>query len=212
MTEIVLYDYWRSSASFRVRIALQMLGLAYETVPIDLLASAHKDPNYLTINPQGLVPSLRIDGRMLTQSLAIIEYLAETRPESGFLPDTAAGRQRVRALSYAVAMDVHPICNLNVVSHVVYLTGEEGARTEWMIKFIGSGLQALEKMLDDPTTGRFCFGDTPTMADVCLVPQVYNARRWGIEMPAFPRIARIADTCNALPEFKAAHPDTAKQA
>ncbi len=127
MTGIVLYDYWRSSASYRVRIALHVLGLAFETVPIDLLALAHKDPDYLKINPQGLVPTLRIGGRTLTQSLSIIEYLAETYPESGFLPDTAVGRQRVRALSYAVAMDIHPICNLNVVSHVAHLTGEEGA-------------------------------------------------------------------------------------
>ena len=212
MTEIVLYDYWRSSASYRVRIALQTLGLAYESVPIDLLASAHKDPSYLKINPQGLVPSLRIDGRTLTQSLAIIEYLAETRPEGRFLPDTAAGRQRVRALSYAVAMDIHPICNLHVVSHVARLAGKESARKEWMIKFIGSGLHALEQMLDDPAAGRFCFGDTPTMADFCLVPQVYNARRWGIEMSPFPRVARICDACNALPAFKAAHPDVAKPA
>ena len=212
MTEIVLYDYWRSSASYRVRIALQTLGLAYESVPIDLLASAHKDPSYLKINPQGLVPSLRIDGRTLTQSLAIIEYLAETRPEGRFLPDTAAGRQRVRALSYAVAMDIHPICNLHVVSHVARLAGKESARKEWMIKFIGSGLHALEQMLDDPAAGRFCFGDTPTMADFCLVPQVYNARRWGIEMSPFPRVARIGDECNALPAFKAAHPDVAKPA
>jgi len=212
MTEIVLYDYWRSSASYRVRIALRTLGLAYDTVPIDLLASAHRDPDYLSINPQGLVPSLRIDGHTLTQSLAIIEYLAETRPEGRFLPDTVVGRQRVRALSYAVAMDVHPICNLNVVSHVARLTGDEGERTEWMIKFMGSGLRALEQMLDNPTTGRFCFGNTPTMADFCIVPQVYNARRWGIEMSAFPRVARIADACNALPAFKAAHPDAVRPA
>ncbi|MEK1871581.1 MAG: maleylacetoacetate isomerase [Rhizobium altiplani] len=210
MTGIVLYDYWRSSASYRVRIALHVLGLAFETVPIDLLALAHKDPDYLKINPQGLVPTLRIGGRTLTQSLAIIEYLAETYPESGFLPDTAVGRQRVRALSYAVAMDIHPICNLNVVSHVAHLTGEEGARAEWMTKFIGSGLHAVEQMLDEPTTGRYTFGDTLTMADFCLVPQVYNARRWGIEMSAFPRVVRIVDACNALPAFKAAHPDAAK--
>ncbi|WP_431323691.1 maleylacetoacetate isomerase [Rhizobium sp. YTU87027] len=212
MTEIVLYDYWRSSASYRVRIALQTLGLAYKTIPVDLLASAHKDGAYLKINPQGLVPSLHIDGHTLTQSLAIIEYLAETRPDSGFLPGSIVGRQRVRALSYAVAMDIHPICNLNVASHVARLAGDEGARTKWMIKFIGSGLQALEQMLDDPTTGRFCFGDTPTMADFCLVPQVYNAHRWGIEMSPLSRVARIADECNMLPAFKAAHPDAVKPA
>ncbi|OWW04121.1 maleylacetoacetate isomerase [Rhizobium sp. R72] len=210
MTETVLYDYWRSSASYRVRIALQMLGLAYRTVPVDLLLSAHKDRAYLELNPQGLVPCLRIDGQTLTQSLAIIEYLAETRPESGFLPDTVMGRQRARALSYAVAMDIHPICNLNVASHVVRLAGDEGARTEWMITFISSGLQALERLLDGPTTGRFCLGDAPTMADFCLVPQVYNAHRWGIEMSPFPRVTRIADACNALPAFTAAHPDAVK--
>ncbi len=212
MTQIVLYDYWRSSASYRVRIALRTLGLSFETVPIDLLASRHQEPDYLKINPQGLVPSLRIDGQTLTQSLAIIEYLAETRPEARILPDTIEGRQRVRALSYAIAMDVHPICNLNVVSHVIRLAGQDSAKANWMVKFIGSGLQSLERMLDEPERGRFCFGDTPTMADFCLVPQVYNASRWGIEMSAFPRVASIADECNALPAFKAAHPDVAKPA
>jgi len=211
MTEIVLYDYWRSSACYRVRIALELLGLAYRTVPIDLLAFAHKTETYLDVNPQGLVPSLSIDGQTLTQSLSIIEYLAETRPDARLLPDTPEKRQRVRALSYAVAMDVHPICNLHVAAHVVRLTGDEDARGQWMKKFIGNGLRGLDRMLDDPRTGRFCVGDEPTMADLCLVPQVYNARRWGLDMSAFPRIEKITEACSELTPFRAAHPDVARQ-
>ena len=119
MNEVVLYDYWRSSASYRVRIALNLLGIDYQTVSINLLEGAHKTPEYLALNPQGLVPTLVIDGKTLTQSLAIIEYLAETWPECGLLPSDIADRQKVRALAYAVAMDIHPICNLHVVSHLM---------------------------------------------------------------------------------------------
>ncbi|MGO4439278.1 maleylacetoacetate isomerase [Rhizobium sp. RAF56] len=206
MTEVVLYDYWRSSASYRVRIALNMLGTDYRTVMIDLLEGAHGKPEYLALNPQGLVPALVIDGRTLTQSLAIIEYLAEARPECGLLPLDIADRQRVRAFAYAVAMDIHPICNMHVVAHLMTVTDQPDAREEWMKHFITDGLRKLEAMIGE-VDGEFSFGDTPTMADLCLVPQVYNARRWGVDMTDFKRIVDIDGKCAKLPAFQAAHPD-----
>lgn len=209
MNEVVLYDYWRSSASYRVRIALNLLGVDYRTVPINLLEGAHRTPDYLALNPQGLVPTLVIDGNTLTQSLAIIEYLAETRPECGLLPSDITDRQKVRALAYAVAMDIHPICNLHVVSHLMTLTDKTDAREEWMKHFITDGLRKLETMIGNGD-GAFSFGDTPTMADLCLVPQVYNARRWGVDLTAFTRIVDIDARCAELPAFQTAHPDRVK--
>ncbi|ACS55804.1 maleylacetoacetate isomerase [Rhizobium leguminosarum] len=209
MSEVVLYDYWRSSASYRVRIALNLLGVDYQTVSINLLEVAHKTPEYLALNPQGLVPTLVIDGKTLTQSLAIVEYLAETRPECGLLPSDIADRQKVRALAYAVAMDIHPICNLHVVSHLMSMADKADAREEWMKHFITDGLGKLETMIGK-ADGAFSFGNTPTMADLCLVPQVYNARRWGVELTAFKRIVDIDAGCADLPAFQAAHPDRVK--
>ncbi|MBX4931461.1 maleylacetoacetate isomerase [Rhizobium bangladeshense] len=209
MREVVLYDYWRSSASYRVRIALNLLDIDYRTIPINLLDGAHKAADYLRLNPQGLVPTLVIDGKTLTQSLAIIEYLAELRPEYGLLPSDGLDRQHVRALSYAIAMDIHPICNLHVVSHLKTLTDKAEAREEWMKHFIGDGLRKLEIMLGESYSA-FSFGGKPTMADLCLVPQVYNARRWGVDMTTFSRIADIDARCAELPAFQAAHPDRVK--
>lgn len=210
MTNTVLFDYWRSSASYRVRIALNMLAISYSSVPVDLLRGEHKQADHLARNPQGLVPALQIDGHMLTQSLAIIEYLSETRQNTDLLPADPLGRQRVRALSYAIAMDIHPTCNLGVVFHVMQQASDpEAARSDWMRKFIGEGLQAFERLLDHPATGDFCHGDKPSMADLCLVPQIYNARRWAVDLSACPKTVAIADRCTALPAFVAAHPDQA---
>lgn len=207
MSEPILFDYWRSSASYRVRIALNLLAIPYRSVPIDLLAGEHKQAEHLARNPQGLVPALSIDGQMLTQSLAIIEYLSETRPGAGLLPSDPVARQRVRAFSYAIAMDIHPVCNLGVVSHVMQQSQDpDAARSVWMRKFIGEGLAAFERMLDSPETGEFCHGNEPTMADLCLVPQVYNARRWNIDLGAYPRIAAIETRCLGLDAFSAAAP------
>ncbi|MCQ4630087.1 maleylacetoacetate isomerase [Shinella sp. CPCC 100929] len=211
--EIVLFDYWRSSASYRVRIALESLGLAYRRESVDLLDGKQRSPEHRARNPQGLVPALAIDGHMLTQSLSIIEYLSETRPEARFLPADPLGRQRVRAISYAIAMEIHAVCNTGVVGHLMTLIEDgEAVRADWMKKFIGEGLAAVETLLDNPATGAFCHGDTPTMADFCLVPQVYNAERWGADIAGLERVRRITETCRALPAFQAAHPDAAKPA
>ncbi len=203
----ILHDYWRSSAAYRVRIGLNLLGISYSAEPVDLLAGHHRAAENLARNPQGLVPSLQIDALMLSQSLAILEYLDETRG-GGWLPKDAGQKARVRALAYAVAMDIHPICNLHVVRHAVSLGGTtlEG----WMQHFITTGLAGLEGMLVQDQTGRFAVGDTVSLADICLVPQVYNARRWGVDMAAFPHIAKIDANLATLPAFAAAHPDRVK--
>jgi len=207
MSEPILFDYWRSSASYRVRIALNLLAIPYRSVPIDLLAGAHKQAEHLARNPQGLVPALSIDGQMLTQSLAIIEYLSETRPGASLLPSDPVARQRVRALSYAIAMDIHPVCNLGVVSHVMQQSQDpDTVRSAWMGKFTSEGLAAVERMLDSPETGEFCHGNKPTMADLCLVPQLYNARRWNIDLGVYPRITAIETRCLELDAFSAAAP------
>lgn len=209
--EATLYDYWRSSASYRVRIALNSLGIPYTRISVDLLQAEHKSAENLSRNPQGLVPTLVLDGHAFTQSLAIIEYLNEIFPEAGFLPANALGRQRVRALSYAIAMEIHPVCNMNVAAHIVSLTGGgDDARTSWMRKFISEGLTSFERMLNHSETGMFCHGDKPGMADFCLVPQVYNAKRWGADIGNLVRINEIAGRCGALPAFAGAHPDQVK--
>lgn len=204
---MILHDYWRSSAAYRVRIGLTLAGLSYRTDRVDLLAGDQRGAENLARNPQGLVPTLQIDGLILTQSLAILEYLDETR-RAGWLPQDAGQKARVRALAYAVAIDIHPICNLSVVRYAVALGG---TTTEaWMQHFITTGFAGLEAMLAQDQTGRFAVGDAVSLADICLVPQVYNARRWGVDMAAFPRIAALDATLTALPAFAAAHPDRAK--
>ncbi|TXH81848.1 MAG: maleylacetoacetate isomerase [Rhizobium sp.] len=209
MSDVILYDYWRSSASYRVRIALHMLGIGFRSVPVNLLDGEQRGSDYLKLNPQGFVPTLVIDGQIMTQSLAIIEYLAELQPESGLLPPGVSARQHVRALSYAIAMDIHPICNTHVAAYVTTITDMADAREEWMRHFITSGLRKLEAMLGK-LDGAFSYGDRPTMADICLVPQVYNARRWGVDLSDLKRIGEIDEKCAGLCACQAAHPDKAK--
>ncbi len=209
MTNTVLYDYWRSSASYRLRIALNLANIPYTSAAVDLLKKEHKSSAHLQRNPQGLVPALAIDGHVLTQSLAIIDYIAETRGVA-ILPSSPVDRAKVRAIAQAIAMDIHPVCNLGVVAHVMKITGQsDKARAEWMKKFIGEGLAAVETMLQ-ATPGPLCFGDTPTLADICLVPQVYNAKRWDVDVSGFSRINAAVDRAQQFDAFIMAHPDRAK--
>jgi len=208
---VTLYDFWRSSAAYRLRIALGLAGISHDAVPVNLQTGEHRAADNVARNPQGLVPTLEIDGLVLTQSLAILEYLDETR-HLGFLPADAVGRARVRALSYAVAMEIHPVCNVSVARHAVEASGGAITMEAWMARFIGPGLTALDRMLDHPATGRFSHGDRVTMADICLVPQIYNARRWGIDLSGLTRIPAIMAALEAIPSVAAAHPDHYKPA
>ncbi len=205
-----LYTYFRSSAAYRVRIALNLKGLDYEAVPVHLLREGgqHLMDNYLTINPSGLVPALQDDRMTLTQSMAIIEYLDELHPMVPLLPKDAVGRARVRELAQIIACDIHPVNNLRVLKYLVKHLGlSEEAKTDWYRHWVIEGLRSVEAHLArNLGTGRFCHGDTPTIADCFLVPQVFNAQRFDIDVDAYPTIARINALCVDLPAFKAAHP------
>lgn len=203
---ITLYDYWRSSASYRVRIALNLAGLDWRAVAVDLTDGSQRAEDHLARNPQGLVPVLDIDGQRFTQSLAIIEYLDETRG-LGLLPDDPVGRARVRAMAHAVAMEIHPICNLRVARYAVDHSGGGITMEGWMQEFIAPGLAALEAMVDDRD---HCYRDGVTLADLCLAPQLYNARRWNVDLAPLPRLTRIGDHLEALPAFRAAYPEASK--
>jgi maleylacetoacetate isomerase len=202
---ITLHDHWRSSSAYRVRIALHLLGLAFVSHPVDLAAGQQRSPAHLARNPQGLVPVLEIDGLCLTQSLAILDYLDETRG-AGFLPRDAAGRARARALAHAIAVDIQPVCNLRVVRHAAG-SGGAAATADWMRHFIALGLEGVEGMLAAGPALPFCHGPAPGLADICLVPQLYNARRWGVDLAPYPLAAAIAARAEACAAFAAAHPD-----
>ena len=209
--DLVLYGYWRSSAAYRVRIALNLKGLAYESRPVHLVRDGgeHHAPDYQALNPQGLVPCLVDGGQVFTQSMAIIEYLDETRPTPSLLPADPVGRARVRALAQLVSCDVHPLGNLRVLQHLVAQFGaDDAAKGAWSRHWISEGLKALEVMLAaNVATGRFCHGDTPTMADACLVPQIYNAVRWKLSLDDYPTIQRIHAACQELEAFHKAAPE-----
>lgn len=204
-----LYTYFRSSAAYRVRIALGLKGLPYDAVPVHLLKNGGEQlaESYRGINPAALVPALQDGDATVTQSMSIIEYLDEVHPQPPLLPSDAAGRARVRALAQTIACDTHPLSNLRVLK---YLTGtlgiSEQAKTEWMHHWMKLGLASFEALLADGKAGRYCHGDMPTLADCCLLPQVFNAQRFGVDLAPYPAIARIAGNCDALEAFQAAHP------
>jgi len=205
-----LYGYFRSSAAFRVRIALNLKKLNYESAFIHLRRGDQRQPGFLDINPQGLVPALEVDDTLLIQSLPIIEYLDETYPEPPLLPSDAKGRARVRALAAMVACDIHPINNLRVLRYLLRPLGQDEAAVEtWYNHWIAEGFGALERLLAEADrTGRFCHGDTPGLADIVLVPQVFNANRYqSLDLTPYPTIVRIYQTCLGIDAFAAAHPD-----
>ncbi|OOG37448.1 maleylacetoacetate isomerase [Rhodanobacter sp. C05] len=212
-TGLVLYGYWRSSAAYRVRIALNLKGLSYETRPVHLLRDGGEQhsPDYRALNPQQLVPCLLDGDRVITQSLAIMEYLDEMHPEleTALLPVDARGRAQVRALAMTVTCDIHPLGNLRVLNRLESQFGaSEEQRAEWSRHWIATGFKAMEAMLvDSAATGRYCHGETPSMADACLVPQFYNALRWKLPLDDYPTLQRIYHACNELEAFKHAAPE-----
>lgn len=206
---MTLYGYFRSSAAWRLRIALNLKGLAAVQSSVHLRHREQSQPRFLAINPAGLVPVLEYEGAHLTQSLAIIEYLEETCPVPPLLPRSALDRAHVRAIALAIACDIHPLNNLRVLSYLKNQLGiDESGRDHWYRHWIERGLTALETLLSaDPRTGRFCFGDTPTLADVCLIPQMGNADRMKCSLDPYPTLRRIRENALALPAFADAEPE-----
>jgi maleylacetoacetate isomerase len=206
-----LYTYWRSSAAYRVRIGLNLKGQSYDHAYVHLVKDGgqHLQAAYKAINPQSMVPSLALDdGTVLTQSLAILEFLDEVYPEPAFLPADPVARAQARAMALLIAADIHPVNNLRVLKYIVgQLGADEATKATWYKHWICEGFTPLEHMLAAAPHHPFCCGDMPTLADICLVPQVYNAQRFGVNMDAFPHIQRISNTCQSLHAFHAAAPE-----
>jgi maleylacetoacetate isomerase len=202
-----LYDYWRSSAAYRVRIALNFKGLAYQPVPVDLRAGAQRASEFIELNPQGLVPVLEDGDAVLTQSLPILNYLEERYPEPALLPADLPGRATSRAIAVAIACEIHPLNNLRVLQYLKRELGlDEDRRLTWYRHWVAEGFRAIEAMLGR-SAGAFCVGDAPSLADVCLVPQVYNARRYECELEPYPTIRRIDEHCRQIEAFARAAPE-----
>jgi maleylacetoacetate isomerase len=212
MSRAVLHDYYRSSAAYRVRIALNLKGVDYESRPVNLAEGEQRAPQYRALNPQGFVPMLEIDDHRLSQSLAIIAYLDQTRRDPLLLPEDSTDQAHVRAMALTIACDIHPLNNLRVLK---YLSGplrlEQEARDKWYAHWVSEGFEALEAQAAQ-RAGSFLFGNSPTLADICLVPQMYNARRFDVPLDAYPTLLRADATANALPAFADAHPDRQEKA
>ncbi len=211
-----LHNYFRSSASFRVRIALALKGLSYEYIPVHLARGDHKLPEYTGISSDGLVPLLEVDGERLSQSMAIIEYLDETHPQPPLMPADALGRAKVRALAQSIACEIHPLNNLRVLKYLVReLKVEEAAKNTWYRHWVRTGLESFERQLATLDTQRrqaglqssvYCWGDTPTLADCCLVPQIFNGQRFDVNLDGLPLTMAAFDACMQLPAFQQAQP------
>lgn len=207
MSRPLLHDYFRSSASYRVRIALGLKGVEHDSVSVDLRSGDQRSDDYKARNPQGFVPMLEMDGLKLTQSLAIIAYLDLVRPEPPLLPVAPADQAHVRAMALLIACDIHPLNNLRVLNYLKTELGQdEPIRNDWYRHWIAEGFTALEA-LASPGAGKFLFGDAPTVADVCLVPQMYNARRFDVPLDDYPLLVRVDEEANRLDAFAAAYPD-----
>lgn len=207
MTRPLLHDYFRSSAAYRVRIALNLKGVEYDSTSVDLRANDQKSDAYRALNPQGFVPMLEMDGLKLVQSLAIIDYLDAAVPEPHLVPRDPAQRAHVLAMALVIAADIHPLNNLRVLRYLQHELGQdEPARNTWYAHWIAEGLAALEA-LAAPRAGRSLFGDSPSLADICLVPQLYNARRFEVPLDPYPTLLRADAEANKLDAFIAAHPD-----
>lgn len=209
-----LYNYFRSSASFRVRIALQLKGVAYEYVPVHLAKGEHRKDEFSQIAAEGLVPLLELDdGTRLSQSMAIMEFLDETQSGVKLLPESALDKARVRALSQIVACEIHPLNNLRVLKYLVgTMKVEDEAKNTWYRHWVRTGLEAFERQLVAGPSGRYCYGDEPTMADCCLVPQIFNARRFDTPLDGLPRTMAAFDACMALEAFQKAQPSACPDA
>jgi maleylacetoacetate isomerase len=202
-----LHNYFRSSASFRVRIALELKGLNYEYVPVHLAKGEHRKEAYAALSADHLVPLLEVDGEKLSQSMAIIEYLDEKHPAPALLPADALGRARVRALAQSIACEIHPLNNLRVLKYLAHeLKVSDEAKNSWYHHWCREGLEAFERQLEQLPASVYCYGDSPTLADCCLVPQIYNAQRFNVSLEAFPRTMAVFEACMALPAFQKAHP------
>ena len=211
-----LYNYFRSSASYRVRMALELKGLDYDYVPVHLVHREQLAPAYAAVSPQQLVPALEVDGQVLTQSMAIIEFLDETHPQPPLLPADPWARARVRALAQAVACEIHPLNNLRVLAYLVHdMEMDDTAKNQWYHHWVRTGLEGLEGMLAQDSArretaglpaSRFCFGDSPTLADCCLVPQIFNAQRFQVDLAGLPCTMAAFEACMALPAVQRAHP------
>ncbi len=202
-----LFNYFRSSASYRVRIALALKGLPFDYQAVHLNRNEHFNESYAAVSASRLVPTLVDGSAVLTQSLAIIEYLDETHPEPPLLPGTAVDRARVRALALDIACEIHPLNNLRVLRYLVRdLKVGEDDKNRWYRHWVETGLETVERQLADPRSGRFCHGDTPTLADVTLVPQIFNARRFDCRLDHVPTVMRVFDACMALPAFEQTQP------